>query len=511
MSADWQSRFQQLAVEQEEEARRFAHAERLLCRTIVRLCAAGAGYDPALDPHLERIRGAVRNGYDPSLEQRLNELGDALVAAVEQKQGLDLLGRLMGRLALPAKQAGKLQLAWQAVAQDPAAATDQAVDEVLGLLGLPMAGVEAAPAAAKPRGGLFSRLVKASDSGESPNRTLDKLLSRIPWPRQLGEEIEALRQALASEAPRDAWVEVVERLSGLVLQTIKDAQAQVEVAESFLAELSTRLGAIEAHVSGEADDRDAARLRGDQLSAAVRGEVDELSGELDSSADLGQLKSTVNTSLDRLQGFVEDFLAAELRRHEDAVLRETALREELARVERESQKLRDQVARSQAQANRDALTGLPNRRAYDERVAEEVARHKRFGEPLSLVVFDLDNFKQINDRFGHKAGDKALKVIAKLLGQRVRETDFLARYGGEEFVLLLPGAGGGDALALADQMRAAVAEAGLHSKGKPVPLTLSGGVALLKPDESPDLAFERADQAMYQAKREGKNRISLAD
>jgi diguanylate cyclase len=169
------------------------------------------------------------------------------------------------------------------------------------------------------------------------------------------------------------------------------------------------------------------------------------------------------------------------------------------------------VARSQAQANRDALTGLPNRRAYDERVAEEVARHKRFGAPLSLVVFDLDNFKRINDRFGHKAGDKALKVIAKLLGQRLRETDFLSRYGGEEFVLLLPGAGGGDALALADKMRAAVAEAGLHSKGKPVPLTLSGGVALLKPGELPDVAFDRADQAMYQAKREGKNRIVLAD
>jgi diguanylate cyclase len=127
------------------------------------------------------------------------------------------------------------------------------------------------------------------------------------------------------------------------------------------------------------------------------------------------------------------------------------------------------------------------------------------------VVFDLDNFKQINDRFGHKAGDKALKVIGKLLGQRLRETDFLARYGGEEFVLLLPGAGGGDAMALADKMRAAVAEAGLHSKGKPVPLTLSGGVAAVHEGEAPDAAFERADQALYQAKREGKNRIILAD
>lgn len=511
MSKDWQSRFQELAVQQEEESRRFAEAERVLCRTIVRLCTVGQGFDPLLDPHLDRLKGAVRNGYSPSLERELNELGDALVSATQQAEREDIVDRLATRLALPAKTTRKLREAWDRVARDPAAAADADLDLVLDLLGLSPVDEAEAPAApaGKGRGGLLGKLLKG-EAGASPNTVLAGLLSRIEWPDSVSAEIEALRNDLAQSAPDDAWVGVVERLSGLVVKVLEESRAQVAVAEAFLTELTARLGAIEAHVSREAGDRDAAQERGERLSAAVQDEVEELTVSLRDTTDLNELKSTVTVSLDRLQQHVEQFLESDRARHQDAVVREAALRDELARVEAESQKLRDQIARSREQANTDPLTGLPNRRAWDGRLAEEVARFRRFGEPLSLVVFDLDNFKHINDRFGHKAGDKALKVIAKLLGQRLRETDFLARYGGEEFVLLLPGAGGEDAVKLADKMRAAVAEAGLHSKGDPVPLTLSGGVACLRADEDAETAFERADQAMYQAKAAGKNRIVLA-
>jgi diguanylate cyclase len=508
VSTDWQARFQELAVHQQEDANRFAEAERILCRTIVRLCAAGAGFDPVLDPHLERIKAAVRNGYSADLAQRLNDLGDALVSATAQTGGVELVERLAQRLSLPLKSEKQLRGAWQAVARDPAGASDAALDEILLLLGLAPATDPSGEKAGGKRGGLFGRLLKGT-AGGSPNAVLAGLLSRIAWPDALSAEIEELREGLAASAPEDAWVEVVERLSGMVVSVLQDAQAQVAVAEAFLTELTERLGAIEAHVSREAGDRDAAQARGAELSAAVQGEVDDMSVSLRDSTDLAQLKGVLSLSLDRLQQHVERFLSADRLRHDEAVLREAALREELVRLERESQALREQVNRSRDQANTDPLTGLPNRRAWDGRVADEVARFRRFGAPLSLVVFDLDNFKQINDRFGHKAGDRALKVIATLLRQRLRETDFLARYGGEEFTILLPGASGDAAARLADGMREAVAQAGLHSKGEPVPLTLSGGVTCLREGESADAAFERADQAMYQAKAAGKNRIVL--
>lgn len=508
MSTDWQARFQELAVQQQEDASRFAEAERVLCRTIVRLCAAGSGFDPLLDPHLERIRGAVRNGYSNDLSGRLNELGDALVAASEQTGGVALAERLAQRLSLPFKSEKRLREAWQQVARDPAGASDAALDEILQLLGVTPAAEADDKGGARSRAGLFGRLLKGG-AGGSPNAVLADLLARIAWPEALSAEIDELRQGLAGAAAEDAWVEVVERLSGMVVSVLQDAQAQVAVAEAFLTELTQRLGAIEAHVSGEARDRDAAQSRGEQLGAAVQGEVHDMGASLRDSTDLGQLKGVLSLSLDRLQQHVERFLGAERQRHDTAVAREAALREELARLEQESQALREQVNRSRDQANTDPLTGLPNRRAWDGRLADELARFRRFGAPLSLVVFDLDNFKQINDRFGHKAGDRALKVIATLLRQRLRETDFLARYGGEEFTILLPGAAAEDALKLADGMRAAVADAGLHSKGEPVPLTLSGGVACLLEGESADAGFERADQAMYQAKAAGKNRVVL--
>jgi len=510
MVTDWQARFQELAIQQQTETERFAAAERVLCRTILRLCAAGSGYDPLLDPHLERIKGAIKGGYSSDLEGRLNDLGDALVAATVQTGGIGLIERLGGRLALPARSTRRLGELWQAVARNPAGASDGQLDEILGLLGLmPAAGSSAGTAGGRPRGGLLGRLLN-NGNGRSPNARLAELLARIAWPDSLSAEIDSLRQALAGGVAEDAWVGVVERLSNIVVEVLQDARAQVAVAEAFLNELGTRLEAIEAHVSGEASEREAARERGEQLGSVVQGEVDGMSVSLRDSTDLQQLKATLSQSLDRLQQQVETFLDAERGRHAQAECREQSMRDELERLEAEADKLRQRVARSQDQANTDQLTGLPNRRAWDERLVDEMARFRRFDTPLSLAVLDLDNFKQINDRFGHKAGDRALKAIAKLLREWLRETDFLARYGGEEFVLLLPGADVEAAMGLVERMRVAVAEAGLHSKGEPVPLTVSGGIASLRQDETAEAAFERADQALYQAKAAGKNRIGTA-
>jgi diguanylate cyclase len=182
----------------------------------------------------------------------------------------------------------------------------------------------------------------------------------------------------------------------------------------------------------------------------------------------------------------------------------------MRRLEQDSFDLRRQVAQTHQAAMRDPLTGLPNRRAYDQQLAQEHARWKRFGQPLALLVFDVDDFKQVNDTFGHKSGDRALVLIARALGENRRETDLVARLGGEEFVVLLPGAEEADALRIAEQMRAAVAGCGLHAHQQPVRITVSGGLAVFRGDEDPEAVFERADAALYQAKRNGKNRVEVA-
>jgi diguanylate cyclase (GGDEF)-like protein len=157
-------------------------------------------------------------------------------------------------------------------------------------------------------------------------------------------------------------------------------------------------------------------------------------------------------------------------------------------------------------AARDALTGLVNRRVFEETLVREIARSKRTREPLSLVVVDVDHFKRVNDTHGHHVGDEVLRHVGKALGASVRASDLVARFGGEEFVALLPGCGPADAYKVAENLRTAVA-----ADGPPVPVTASAGVASY-PTQATDgtSLFEAADAALYEAKREGRDRTVQA-
>jgi diguanylate cyclase (GGDEF)-like protein len=160
----------------------------------------------------------------------------------------------------------------------------------------------------------------------------------------------------------------------------------------------------------------------------------------------------------------------------------------------------------------DPLTGLFNRRYFDETLRRELARSRRMASPLSLVVLDVDHFKHVNDGFGHAAGDAVLRAIAQLVRQSIRYCDVACRYGGEELVILMPDCAQPDAARRAEALRADIAGAPPMNDGAgPDIITASFGVA-----EYPlhgadaDALFLAADQAMYRAKREGRNRVVLA-
>ncbi|HET6599446.1 MAG TPA: GGDEF domain-containing protein [Burkholderiaceae bacterium] len=160
---------------------------------------------------------------------------------------------------------------------------------------------------------------------------------------------------------------------------------------------------------------------------------------------------------------------------------------------------------------RDGLTGLLNRRALEEALAEQVGRSRRSGEAFCVLMLDADHFKQVNDRFGHAVGDQALKHLSKLLQGHMREVDRVARFGGEEFLVLLPGLALADALPLAERLRAIVAAAPLsHADGK-IRLSVSIGMAQWSgPPEDASRLVVRADAALYEAKRRGRDRVASA-
>jgi diguanylate cyclase (GGDEF)-like protein len=160
----------------------------------------------------------------------------------------------------------------------------------------------------------------------------------------------------------------------------------------------------------------------------------------------------------------------------------------------------------------DQLTSLGNRRLFDQRFAEEVARSRRYNEPLSLIMIDLDRFKEINDRYGHVTGDEVLAAVGVLLHDSLRVSDIAARYGGDEFSVILPGTTKTEAWVVAEKIRSELQ--GLHVKtsaGHEVIVRASLGVASYSPDhEGPMQLLEAADAALYRAKHSGRDRVELA-
>jgi diguanylate cyclase (GGDEF)-like protein len=162
----------------------------------------------------------------------------------------------------------------------------------------------------------------------------------------------------------------------------------------------------------------------------------------------------------------------------------------------------------QRQAITDDLTGLVNRRRFIEALDAEIERARRFGSPLTIVLADLDNFKQVNDEFGHHGGDVVLRAFADLIGSHVRDVDVSGRIGGEEFAILLPETDGVDAARVAERMRRSLSEVAIPlSDHASIRVASSFGVAALAPGQSGDDLLRAADAALYRAKDEGKNRV----
>ncbi len=158
------------------------------------------------------------------------------------------------------------------------------------------------------------------------------------------------------------------------------------------------------------------------------------------------------------------------------------------------------------EARSDSLTGLLNRRALGEFIDQETERARRYQRPFSALLLDIDHFKQVNDRLGHDVGDEVLHQVAQTCARGLRGSDRLGRWGGEEFLALLPETERGEALALAERLRASVAARQFFSRGQVVQVTVSLGVTSLAAGESWDSAYVRLDEALYAAKRAGRNR-----
>jgi diguanylate cyclase (GGDEF)-like protein len=204
-------------------------------------------------------------------------------------------------------------------------------------------------------------------------------------------------------------------------------------------------------------------------------------------------------------GFIAIYSRSPTYRFEEEMIREL---EELAKRAGPAIENARRFREARQLADLDALTGLHNRRYFHETLAREVPRAQRYGRQLALIVFDLDDFKAINDRIGHLSGDAVLAETAVRVREAVRSADIACRVGGDEFAVILPESSTHDADQLYHRLRGAVSSRPVGQAGR---LFVSAGIAELKPDDDPTTFFERADEALYRAKELGKGQVVEAE
>ena len=270
-----------------------------------------------------------------------------------------------------------------------------------------------------------------------------------------------------------------------------------QIYETYLSHLKTtdRIDKVGARVIGEIDD--VMVLLSDALgvSASYGASLNGASERLSSAESHDQIKAIVQS----------------LAKANDE-MRETnkALEARLMLSRNEISNLQQSLEAIRAESLTDPLTGLGNRKYFDRMIETAVQTAQATGEPLSLMMFDIDHFKSFNDSYGHLTGDQVLRLVGMSLKQTIKGQDITARYGGEEFAVVLPSTALRQALTVADHIRRAVMAKELKKKSTGEILgrvTISVGVSMLKPGDDTDALIERADACLYAAKRNGRNRV----
>jgi len=254
----------------------------------------------------------------------------------------------------------------------------------------------------------------------------------------------------------------------------------------------------------------------DKVGARVIGEIDEVmtlltdalgtSASYDASLNGASERLAAAKSREQVKAIVE-MLAKSTRE-----MRETnkALEDRLTLSKNEISNLQQSLEAIRTESLTDPLTGLGNRKYFDRMIDMAVQNALANGEPLSLMMFDIDHFKSFNDSYGHLTGDQVLRLVGMSLKQTIKGQDITARYGGEEFAVVLPNTALRQALTVADHIRRAVMAKELKKKSTGEILgrvTISVGVSMLKPGDDTDALIERADACLYAAKRNGRNRV----
>jgi len=499
----WKEKYLNLVDEQEQSEKSYKEKEDLLCKTIIRLTIATTGLDPQLDPHLLSIRDQLRNGINSdALKDELEKFTNA-VAQLKHPQPKDpfaetnlLFDFLLRQYTTKQQQSILRLLKKKAETTEEFVNPDQLFTAILEAI--------------EPGDDSTSNIIDNQIDISIVSKQLLILLDSMEVPSIFDRQVQAAKQLLsASNQTATAFESLLDKSFKLLLKIKQHNQSEQQDIDKFLSHITEQLAALDITIMGASSAAQKSAENRDKLDQSVSEQMEQLKLSSTNATKLEPLKEIITSRLASIAKEIEEHSQKETIQRQKTQQELDNLANKIKDMESESSELKSKLKIANTQALRDTLTGLPNRQAYNERLETELARWRRYSSPLSLVVWDIDYFKNINDSYGHKAGDKVLLLIAKQLSENCRTTDFISRFGGEEFTMLLPNTDGQSALILANQLRRTIEKTGFNASGASVDITISCGVTEFLPDDTDESAFERADQALYQAKEEGRNRCCM--
>lgn len=504
---DWKDKYFKALNELDEHERSRAEKIGRLSRDLLAVLERFGGANASFDEDLERLKRSDKLA-DDAQQARLR----SLVASLE-------------RMGTPTRQAASAPPPSPAApppAQNPVAP----LRELLARLNVPtrlqptieglrQRAAEVNEVDAALLGAIAEQLsVILGEHGEdrtlAARDALQALIDHLSLPPAAQARLGAITPQLQQAQDVASVRAIAKTLADFVVDYIAGLHTEVAGLNTFLVVIKSRLGEVSGFVDLEKNERSVADAARDQLSSTVKSSLDTMRGRVDRADDIDQLKQDIQRHIGLIDGSLTAFVKTESARSSRVDEQHVELSRKLEEMHRETDRLRKELSEAQDQALRDALTGLPNRLAFNERMATELARSQRGAASLSLIVLDLDRFKSINDSWGHQAGDRVLKYLARELAGQIRQQDFFGRYGGEEFVLILPDTARAGALRLADGLRRHIESCRFKYKDAPVAVTISCGIAELRAGESSQQFFERADSCLYAAKNNGRNRCEVA-
>ncbi|MDH5259543.1 MAG: GGDEF domain-containing protein, partial [Gammaproteobacteria bacterium] len=284
-----------------------------------------------------------------------------------------------------------------------------------------------------------------------------KMMESVKYPSAFLERLEPIKALLRNDASMNTSHNVARSLEAYfdVLADFYNAAADQELVKfkDYLYELTGQLQEVDKDVLETENLRSGSAQACEEIGEVVNSQISQLEGFAVQEPKLNDFKDCIEDRLKDIRAGVKKITRGENVRLQKAASLIKKLNNRLRKMEQEVTHLRNELEEKHKEYLSDSLTGIPNRKAYEERILHECERYCRHDTPVSMLVCDVDKFKQINDRYGHAAGDNVLKSIALVLWENIRSVDFVARYGGEEFVIIMPGATLDDAAKAAEKLR----------------------------------------------------------